>query len=465
MINFIKKHQESILISSILSYTLLSYILLFRDKATDGIAHFYPATEQFLFSSRTFLLSHYLNTIPTILFALITIFAFLSYCYSLKTKLPIKKVVLIAVILQLISFIAFPIIESDIFSYMSSDRVNTVYHQNVWKIAPASLPFDHFSELADWKEFTRVYGGVNQLIYNIAAKAGNSDLILTIISYKLVVFVFTLLSIYTVYKIANIFFKGEESNFIKFIFWNPLFLLNIVGAGHNDIIMLFFMLGSYYFYLRKKQMLSGAFLALAIQTKLVASFLFPFLFLDLIIKRDFRNAFIFAISSTGISLALFLFMGIGPIEFVLRVLENSNIYWQGLPSLVFNLTGSKTPIFLFGFTALNLLLFINQVKTKKDPMYFYIISMTSYLIFFTSAYWNWYILWSFVFVPFIKNKALQIGLLIFTLTSTLAYALYWASLRLNYQNTIWPLVTYSFIFGIPLVIYFYYQYIAQFNRK
>ena len=465
LLSFIKKHYIATIITSTLLYSLLSYILLFRSKAVDGIAHFYPDAERFLFETRTFLLNYNLNTVPTVLFGLIFLFAFLAYFIGLKINLPVKKTIAIAILLQVISFFAFPIIESDIFSYMSSDRVTTVYNQNVWKVAPSSLPFDKFSELADWKEFTRVYGWTNQFIYNIAAKAGNNDLVLTLISYKLVVFIFTLLSIYAVYRIANEFFSGNEANFIKLIFWNPLFLLEIVGAGHNDIIMLFFMLVSFYLYLKNNYLLSGLSLAIAAQEKLIGAALFPFLLINLIAKKQYKKSFLFSSTFLTIFLFIFVFMDTNPIQFALRALNNSGVFWQGLPSLIFNLTGSKTPIFLFGFAIFNLILFFVQFKTKKNPIYFYIISMTAYLTFFASAYWNWYVLWAFAFVPFIENRSLKISLLALTATSTFAYVLYWISLRFGYQNITWSILTYLFIFMIPFATYIYYQYRPHLNKK
>jgi len=43
--------------------------------------------------------------------------------------------------------------------------VATVHHENVWKVKPAAFPNDAFSQLADWKETTNVYGGLNYFLY------------------------------------------------------------------------------------------------------------------------------------------------------------------------------------------------------------------------------------------------------------------------------------------------------------
>ncbi|HXT83373.1 MAG TPA: hypothetical protein VN704_03430, partial [Verrucomicrobiae bacterium] len=203
---------------------------------------------------------HYkLNTIPTLLFAIFAIGSFYLYFQSLKQDISLKKTVVYSLIFGLILFISYPILSTDIFSYIFSDRIATVYHQNVWQVVPLTHNFDPFAIMADWKNTTRVYGGVNQLIYNIPSVMGGDNIVFLVFLYKLVSSLFTVGIIWILYLLLK---NNEKSRTkiakgIRIVIWNPLFLLELFGSGHNDSIMIFFTLVSYYFFSKKRFFWAG----------------------------------------------------------------------------------------------------------------------------------------------------------------------------------------------------------------
>lgn len=445
-----------------LSFFVLSWVLLFRDKrAITTISSFYPQLGDTLFNVRNVLLAHNLNTIPTFLFAIMVIITFLIYLLSLQIRISTKKVVIFSIIFQCITFFSYPILSTDIFSYMFSDRVLTTYHQNVWKVAPGKFQKDPFAKMSDWKTQTRVYGEVNQLIYDIPASISGNDWLEHLISYKFVAFFFSLATLFILYKIVYQFLLKKEAFFLMLVFWNPLYILEIVGTGHNDIIMLFFSLVSIFFYLNKKRLWSGIALALAVQVKVIPGLLLIFFLIDLYKQKRYKDIFALLIVFGLVNSIAFYLMEIDPISFFKAISYNTGVYWQGLPAVIHIFFPKEKLLIMGGFLLTVLWVFYRQLRKNTGPIEGYTILISIYLLFFASAYWNWYVLWVFLFLPFVKSKRIQLTILTFTFTSLLLYPTYWLALRFNYQNILWTFVFYLVMVGLPIVTFFSGQRYAQ----
>jgi hypothetical protein len=436
-------------------YTFLSYVLLFRDKrALTAISTFYPEMSNFLFSSRDYLLHHSLNTIPTFIFGIVSLLAIFYYLKSLTIKISLKKTIWFAILFQLITFVSYPILSTDIFSYMFSERVSTVHHENIWHVKPAIFPNDSFSAMADWKDTTSIYGGVNYVLYLVPALLGKDNVLMLLTLYKLLPALFAIGSGYMLY----ILLKQNKSDYVekglRLVFWNPLFVLEIFGSGHNDSIMIFFTLVSYYFFQKKQWLLAGSIVALAVQVKLLPIVLCFFFVYTLFKQKKFVSSVLLLIGFLVINALLFLFMQISPIDFLQRVLYNGGVYWQSLPNLLRYFVQGGNLFITAGFLVWVFFFIFKQGKKQINPLYSYAMVLLVYLLFVSAAYWNWYVIWIVALLPLINDKKLTMTTLLFSFTSLLAYPLLWLSLRFGYQSLVWPFVTYFFIFGIPIVSMF-----------
>lgn len=444
-----------LLILSYFIFLALSWIILFRDgRALFTFVDFYPNLRQPIEQTTVILQKLGINFVPTLIFAITGVSSFCLYYLSLKRDLSLKNTIKFSAIFQLITFFAYPILARDIFYYIFSDRVLNIYHQNVWKIPVSQFAFDKFSK-TDWQIQTKVYGGVNQFFYNFASWASGNDFIRSIFFYKFLALIFSFIAMYLVYIIAKKYFPKKEVFILRFIFWNPLYVLEIAGAGHNDIIMIVFLLLTLYFYLGKNWIMAGVSLGLSVGVKMAAALFFPFLLIDAIAKKQFKNSIEFASTFLIVNVLTFKYMDIDPIFFVRRVVENAGVFWQGLPSLAYKFYPTKNPFFLLGELTTSLGLGVYQIIKRANPIVMYVAGMFIYLEFFSSAYWNWYVLWAFIFIPFIKNAPLKKAVFALSFTSLLAYPLYWISLRFDYQNIIWQFIFYLWIFAIPLLTLLY----------
>jgi len=194
-----------------LFYVALSWILFFQDtRALLAISNFYPHLRTVLFATQTTLMHYKLNTVPTLLFAIFAIASFFFYFNSLQQNITLRKTVIFSLIFGFIIFFSYPTLSTDIFSYIFSDRIATVYHQNVWQVVPLTHNFDPFAIMADWKNTTRVYGEVNQLIYTLPSMLGGNNVVLLVVLYKFVSSIFTIGIFWILYLLLKS--TGENKN-------------------------------------------------------------------------------------------------------------------------------------------------------------------------------------------------------------------------------------------------------------
>lgn len=436
-------------IGSFVFYTILSWILLFRQEQTLAvIGNFYPSIAPILFSIREILLHLGLNSLATVALFLVLIVSFWKYILLLRQKLNKKTVLFIVLIIQIIVLFSYPVLSTDIFDYILTGRLGVVHGQNIWSVAPSEYLSDPFYHLANWQDQISPYGVVNKIVYDFAAIFSGNDLLQSIIVHKLLVFVFVLLSIIVV---------GKMSNFaLLLIFANPLFVIETAGSAHNIILTLFLMLLSYLLYKKGGYFLVGVILALAVHTKFLPIFLAVFMVIDLFSKRRFRDIFVLFCPFLILNLIFFNIVGTGAINYLLTILVGKPIYWQSLPQLFQRVIPMSNFIFTGGF----LLFFLWQIRQGikgKNPIVLFCETVLFYLLFCASFYLNWYVLWIFIFVPFIPWGKLAKTIMVFSITSGLAYPLYMFSLRLNHTNPIWLIVIYVFISGMPAVYYLVYD--------
>lgn len=459
---FLKKFSMPFLLSiAFIFYTFLSWVILFRDAWTLEVLEtkFYPALAPTIESIRYFLSGVRLNTIPTFLFLFFALCSFGLYFLSWKKNIAAKKIIIWSVVFQLIVFFSWPILSTDILSYILSDRIAVTYHQNVWATKPNQFSSDPYYYLvypiyaaSDWTNQTRIYGPVNQAVYSLATFFSGNDLLVNLAVHKLVVLLFVLASLALVYKISKGYFPDKLAFVLIFLFWNPLFILETSGSGHNDIIMIFFILLSYFFYRKSWPLAVGLSLALAVNIKSTALFLAP-IYSIIFLRDHFSDSIKFGGTFLAFSVLLFLTMGISPQAMLSRTAFSTNLFWQSLPQQLSKIAPQAvfllTPIFLVVFGLILLRSFIK----KSDPLVVYGQTYFLYLLLALGAYWNWYSLWVLSALMFLGRSRLTLAAAAFTFSSLLAYPLYWLSLRFNYQHPLWPVIIYLVIAVFPLSVF------------
>jgi len=315
-------------------------------------------------------------------------------------------------------------------------------------------PADPYFQLTSWGSQVNPYGPLNQFFYLLAGLASMNNFWLSLAAHKLLPLTFLLASLVVVSKTLQKYYPQSQSQGIILLFWNPLFILETAGSGHNDILWIFFALAAIYFWLGKKFFISGLLLALAVQVKFIPVILFIFLLASLTSKER-QGALQFAGAFITVNILAFLYLGSAVFPFLTRLVLGASIYWQSLPQLVHPLYGQEKIFFTTSFLLLLTSALILVLKQRITPLLGYVVVMFFYLLLLTSVYWNWYILWILFLIPFLGKTRLTRPILIFSATSLLAYPLYWLSLRFGFGSLSWQVIIYLFIALPPLASFFH----------
>ncbi|MHB8896704.1 MAG: hypothetical protein ACYC99_16230 [Candidatus Geothermincolia bacterium] len=158
----------------------------------------------------------------------------------------------------------------DVFSYVFIGRAMSVYHSNPYIMVPAARPHDPFYPLIGWPHSTSVYGPLfNYAAYVVTKMAGNG-IWANVLGFKLLAFAAYSACLPMVYTLTRRISPGRENMALAISAWCPILVMHILGAGHNDILAVAFVLGGYLLY-RKGYLLTGlAVVALAATVKVTA---------------------------------------------------------------------------------------------------------------------------------------------------------------------------------------------------
>lgn len=433
-------------------FDVFSWVFLFRDEnALTVIGKFYPGTFPFLEQTRNILLHWGLNSVATIAFGLLLFLAFYLYFRLLKEKLSTGKVIFFGLLFQAIVLFSYPVLSTDIFDYILTNRLAIVHRQNVWQTTPAAFPNDPFYGLASWQNQISPYGVVNQAVYLPAGLLSGNNLVQSVAAHKLLVLLFAVLTLVLLQKILSSNFNNRTGWGILLVFANPLFVIETAGSAHNIIITIFFMLFSYHLFRQNRLFSSGAISALAVHTKFAPIFLVAYILISLFSRRKFRSAALFLLPFVILNGLFFSVIGTAAISYLINILFSRPIYWQSLPQLIHRFYPQENILVLSIFVLLLTIQAIRVFWQRLDFTVAYVQTIVVYLLFFTNFYLNWYVLWVLAFAPLVPWGRLTRVIVLFCATSALGYPLYMLSLRFDHQNFLWPTLIYFFISGIPAV--------------
>ena len=212
------------------------------------------------------------RTITSVFFVFITSLFFVFYVYFLNAKrisAPLlRNLVLISAVCLIFSY---PTVTSyDVFNYMTTARVAYFYQENPYIVMPNEFIGDDMLRYTRAANKTALYGPVWILLTFIPYVFGFSSFLITLFFFKLLVGIFYLGLVFLV-------FRFSKKNIQKTLFFalNPLVLIETFVAGHNDVVMMFFVFASLYCLAKKNIFLSVIFLIMSICIKFSTLFLIP----------------------------------------------------------------------------------------------------------------------------------------------------------------------------------------------
>jgi len=204
----------TILLFSVYSYSLVDLNLtLFNNKLWDSFRNFIIQIGYF---------NRGLST--TIFFSGITIL-FILYFLTKKIKPdPIK----LALLIGLVSLIAYPFLSHDFFNYMFDAKILTFYGKSPYLFKALDFPADHWIRFMHWTHRVYPYGPTFLPITLIPSFLSMGKFILSLFFFKLTFSSFYLAAVWAVNKI--------DKNKALIIAAHPLIIIEGLISPHNDLI-------------------------------------------------------------------------------------------------------------------------------------------------------------------------------------------------------------------------------------
>ena len=132
----------------------------------------------------------------------------------------------------------------DISSYASYGRLLLIHHANPYFITPSAFPQDPTYHLIYWRNIVTIYGPIWTLISAFLGWLAGIDGLGYLITFRIFTFAAYLLNMLLVTAILRAMNRSPRVIALGTLLyaWNPLVLLESSLGGHNDILMVTFML-------------------------------------------------------------------------------------------------------------------------------------------------------------------------------------------------------------------------------
>lgn len=187
-----------------------------------------------------------------------------------KNKLSKKNLILLVggtVSILLFSYSA--MLSYDIYNYIATSKILFLYKENPYIVMPIHVLNEPLLSFMHASNKVALYGPMWIITSGIPLLFGLNNFILTIVSFKVFNIICYLLTLFLIYKFTKNYYS------VVFFAFNPLIIVEMLVSSHNDIVMIFLALLSFYLLQNKKIILSTVVLFLSILVKYATIFLIP----------------------------------------------------------------------------------------------------------------------------------------------------------------------------------------------
>lgn len=239
----------------------------------------------------------------------------------------LRRVLLVAVLFAVPLLFVYPINATDIFRYFVRARITTVYGESSLAVPPSAFPDDPYLPLAgSWATETSPYGPVWELIAGGIAILSGQHLLVSLLLFKGLGLLSHLGSAALIWHSQGDRTPAERAARTVLWAWNPALLYMFVVDGHNDAVMILWLLLGYWLLEHRRRPAAGAVaLALAPLTKLIGLLPIPFLLMAAwrrLPNTGARWRFLLGAGAGSLALAIMAFLPFGsPLELTTRLLR------------------------------------------------------------------------------------------------------------------------------------------------
>lgn len=156
---------------------------------------------------------------------------------------PATKTVIGFALLSRLTLLSLPgLFSTDIFSYVMAGRISAVHQANPYLTPPSAFPSDPFYDwvFPFWRDAPTVYGPLwTTLSWGLSTLSGEWTNFDQVLLYRATLAAFDLLTLWVVWRVLALAVADAKLRTISLcaFAWNPLWLFDIVGNAHNDVLM------------------------------------------------------------------------------------------------------------------------------------------------------------------------------------------------------------------------------------
>ncbi len=137
-----------------------------------------------------------------------------------------------------------PFDAADIFDNIVHGRILGIYGQNPFVAIGGNFPKDPFVPYMAWPWAPSAYGPFWEVLAALTARLAGNSVVANVLAFKLLCGVFLAASIGIVALILRKLAPERALAGTLLIAWNPIILYETLGHGHNDIVMVFWILAA-----------------------------------------------------------------------------------------------------------------------------------------------------------------------------------------------------------------------------
>jgi alpha-1,6-mannosyltransferase len=254
-------------------------------------------------------------------------------------RIPVRTVVILVLTFHAIVLMLPLLFSRDVYSYAFYGRIVSTYRANPYGATPSDFPLNSLFPLTwpGWRTTTSVYGPlftwISALMTSVVKRPSA-----VVTSFQLLAAAASLGTIAVVGRLVQRVRPDRTAFAIAMIGCNPIVIYHVVGGGHNDMLVAFFVACAVSLLFSRREMLSAVALALGVSVKASAAVPLALLIVAVVAneppERRSRLLLTYGGVVTGVWLALALpFMrGGNPISALLEV--SSHDSWMAPGQLI-----------------------------------------------------------------------------------------------------------------------------------
>jgi hypothetical protein len=150
----------------------------------------------------------------------------------------VRLIVVLGIVFIVVATVLPLLFSRDVYSYTIYGRIQSLHHANPYVAVPSSFSWDPIYSLIGpaWVNTPAVYGPAFTLLSAGITKALRGN-VADIWAFKIVAGVAGIALVLIVARVASRLWPERAPFAVALVAWNPVFLFNSVGTGHNDVLV------------------------------------------------------------------------------------------------------------------------------------------------------------------------------------------------------------------------------------